>query len=285
MKRLLSLFLLLSLLVAVFSGTVSATGYEFSVSTETAKLTIQVNTGGGKGTVTGAGEYAIGSSVTVKAYPDMGYGFYGWSGEGDRFITSQLDYTFTITEDTVLFADFTTAPFEDICGRDYFYDAVVWAVDEGITTGTSKTAFSPLNTCTRGQVVTFLHRSAGSPWPHSPISPFIDVTGGEYYYDAVMWAVGSKITTGTSSTTFSPNAPCTRAQVVTFMWRANGCPKATNTDTPFTDVEPGTYYYDAVLWAVERGVTTGTSATTFSPDKTCTRGQIVTFLYRFTQPW
>ena len=113
-----------------------------------------------------------------------------------------------------------------------------------------------------------------------PESPFSDVTGGEYYYDAVMWAAGSKITTGTTPTTFSPHEGCTRAQVVTFLWRTFGKPAPTSNNNPFTDVPASAYYYDAVLWAVEMGITTGTTATTFSPEATCTRGQIVTFLYR-----
>lgn len=180
----------------------------------------------------------------------------------------------------LLFPTFAAgSPFEDVSPDDYFFDPVIWAAEEGITTGTSATMFSPHDNCTRAQVVTFLHRSVGCPMP-MPESPFSDVTGGKYYYDAVLWAAGSKITTGTTATTFSPNEPCTRAQVVTFLWRTSGCPKSASDKTPFNDVSASAYYYDAILWAVESGITTGTSATTFSPDATCTRGQIVTFLYR-----
>lgn len=232
------------------------------------------------GTVIGAGTYPAGTQVTVTAQPNDGFGFWGWSNEGDALITEDLRYTFTITEDTLLIADFFKAPFEDICGTDYFFDAVLWAVEEGITTGTSATKFSPKATCTRAQVLTFLWRSLGSPMPHSNESPFTDVTGGEYYYDAVMWAVGSGITTGTSDTTFSPKQGCTRAQVLTFIWRACGKPSPSSDYNPFTDVDPSDYYYEPILWAVEEGLTTGTSATTFSPKATCTRAQIVTFLYR-----
>ena len=171
-------------------------------------------------------------------------------------------------------------PFVDVKESDYYYEPVLWAVKNGVTTGTSPTTFSPNDPCTRAQVVTFLHRSVGCPMP-MPESPFSDVTGGEYYYDAVLWAAGSKITTGTTATTFSPHDPCTRAQVVTFLWRTCGEPAPTSNNNPFTDVSASAYYYDAVLWAVEQGITTGTSATTFSPEETCIRGQIVTFLYRY----
>lgn len=231
------------------------------------------------GTVYGAGTYAAGTEVTVTAIPNMGFGFWSWSNEGDAVITTDLSYTFVITEDTLLIADFFKAPFDDICSTDYYFEPIDWAVDEGITTGTSETTFSPNDECTRAQVVTFLHRSIGCPMP-MPESPFVDVTGGEYYYDAVLWAAGSKITTGTSANTFSPNASCTRAQVVTFLWRLFGCPTPTSGSNPFKDIDSSAYYYNAVLWAVEEGITDGTSLTTFSPDATCTRGQIVTFLYR-----
>lgn len=231
------------------------------------------------GTVTGEGTYPEGTEVTVTAKPNRGFGFWSWSGEGDNVLTEELSYTFTIYEDTVLIADFFKAPFEDICGTDYYFDPILWAVDEGITTGTTPTTFSPEDTCTRAQVVTFLHRSVGCPMP-MPESPFSDVTGGEYYYDAVLWAAGSKITTGTTPTTFSPHEGCTRGQVVTFLWRTFGKPAPTSNNNPFTDVPASAYYYDAVLWAVEMGITTGTTTTTFSPEATCTRGQIVTFLYR-----
>ena len=179
------------------------------------------------------------------------------------------------------FADTIANPFKDVKESDYFYDAVLWAVAEGVTTGTSSTTFSPNASCTRAQVVTFLHRAAGSPEPASSENPFKDVKESEYYYKAVLWAVEEGVTTGTSSTTFSPNASCTRAQVVTFLHRASGSPEPASSTNPFKDVAQGEYYSDAVLWAVEKGITTGTGDTTFSPNATCTRGQIVTFLYRY----
>ena len=175
----------------------------------------------------------------------------------------------------------TTNPFNDVKEGEFYYEAVLWAVnaDPQVTSGTSATTFSPNPTCTRAQVVTFLWRAKGCPEPKTNNNPFIDVKAGDYYYKAVLWAVENGITAGTSATTFSPNAGCTRAQVVTFLWRTEGQPKPNSSSNPFKDVKGG-YYYDAVLWAVEKGITAGTSATTFSPDATCTRGQIVTFLYR-----
>ena len=159
------------------------------------------------------------------------------------------------------------------------HDAIAWAVEKGVTTGTSETTFSPDSGCTRAQVVTFLWRAAGKPEPKSAVNPFTDVASDAYYRDAVLWALGEGITTGTSDTKFSPNAVCTRAQIVTFLWRFSGSKEAEKAAS-FSDVVPGAYYEKAVSWAAETGVTTGTSDTTFSPNSTCTRAQVVTFLYR-----
>jgi len=159
----------------------------------------------------------------------------------------------------------------------------MWAVEEGITSGTSANTFSPDTICTRAQVVTFLHRMIASPEPAAIDMPFADVKTGAFYYKPVKWALGSKITGGTSATTFSPDDNCTRAQVVTFLWRTAGQPKPNGKNNPFADVKSDSYYYDAVLWAVENGITGGTSADTFSPDSNCTRAQVVTFLYRFIE--
>ncbi len=169
--------------------------------------------------------------------------------------------------------------FADVGKNDFFYDAVEWAVANGVTTGVDATHFAPYASCTRAQAVTFLWRAAGSPAPKSEGMTFTDVKPGSYYCDAVLWAVENGITNGTSATTFSPDATCSRAQIVTFLWRSQKSPAA-GAANPFADVAAGAYYADAVLWAVEKGVTTGTSATTFSPEDNCTRGQIVTFLYR-----
>lgn len=127
--------------------------------------------------------------------------------------------------------------------------------------------------------MTFLWRAAGSPRPVSTVNPFTDVHYGDYFYQAVLWAVENGITMGTSATTFSPDATVTRAQVVTFLWRANGQPAAWNSG--FTDVSADAYYAKAVAWAVQNGITTGTGFGVFSPDAACTRAQIVTFLYRY----
>ena len=169
--------------------------------------------------------------------------------------------------------------FVDVKKDDFFFDAVNWAVDNGITTGTSATTFSPNGNCTRAQAVTFLWRAKGSPAPTATTTAFTDIVPGSFYYDAVLWAVENGITNGTSATTFSPDATCTRGQIVTFLHRSLNQPAA-GTNNPFTDVAADAFYANAVLWAVANNVTNGTSATTFSPDATCTRGQIVTFLYR-----
>lgn len=195
-------------------------------------------------------------------------------------LTALLLAVITVFIGTVPVASAADSSFTDITPGAYYYDAVLWAVENNITSGTSATTFSPNATCTRGQVVTFLWRSNGSPEPKTSSCPFSDVVSGAYYYKAVLWAVENNVTAGTSATTFSPNASCTRGQVVTFLHRAQGKPAISTTSCPFNDIKTGAYYYDAVLWAVENHVTAGTSATTFSPDSTCTRGQIVTFLYR-----
>lgn len=182
-----------------------------------------------------------------------------------------------------LFGDAETQPsqkgFNDVKSGDYFHDAVNWAVEKGITTGTSAMTFSPNASCTRAQIVTFLWRASGSPEPKTASNPFTDVAANAYYRKAVLWAVENSITTGTSATTFSPDAPCTRAQGVTFLWRANGS-KAASAAASFTDVASDAYYAPAVAWAAEQNVTGGVGNGLFSPDTTCTRAQIVSMLYR-----
>jgi len=178
-----------------------------------------------------------------------------------------------------LLTDTQYGSFVDVPTDAYYADAVAWAVEEGITTGTSSTTFSPKADCTRAQTVTFLWRAAGCPAPATTENPFTDVAEGTYYYDAVLWAVECGITTGTSETTFSPNATVSRAQTVTFLWRQAGSPVA-EVKNPFTDVAADAYYADATTWAVECGITTGMTETTFGPDNNCTRAQIVTFLWR-----
>ncbi len=174
-----------------------------------------------------------------------------------------------------------TELFTDVSNpSEYYYDAVYWARDKGITTGRTPTTFDPYAPCTRGQIVTFLWRMMGEPSPASSSNPFTDVKPGDYFYNAVLWAYHRGITTGKTATTFLPYSPCTREQCVTFLWRTAGKPGASGSN-PFGDVKAGTYYYDAVRWAVANGITTGRTATVFGVGQTCTRAQIVTFLYRY----
>jgi len=175
--------------------------------------------------------------------------------------------------------------FEDVKDPGKFYfDPVYWAfnADPQITKGTDDTHFGPDNACTRGHVVTFLWRAAGEPEPKSAKTPFTDLKPGAFYEKAVAWAVEEGITKGLSDTTFGPDATCTRGQIVTFLWRFKDEPAPKSTQTPFTDVNPNGFYMKAVAWAVEEGVTKGLSDTAFGPDATCTRGQVVTFLFRAT---
>ena len=166
--------------------------------------------------------------------------------------------------------------FTDVPANSWYAGAVAWAVEQGITSGTSDTTFSPNVSCTRAQMVTFLWRASGTP-EIGTTSPFSDVSADAYYYDAVLWAIEQGITGGTGDGKFSPDAPCTRAQMATFLWRANGSPEVTGT-TPFSDVSAETYYYNAVLWAYEQNITNGTGGGKFSPDAPCTRAQMVQML-------
>ena len=174
-------------------------------------------------------------------------------------------------------------PFSDVPAEEYYYAPVLWAVDNGITTGMTATTFVPEDTCTRAQIVTFLWRANGSPIPESSDNPFTDVPADAWYTNAVLWAVEQGITTGMTATTFEPDGTCTRGQVATFLWRAENQPTSAS-ENIFSDLASGAYYYDAVLWAVEKGITNGMGNGTFAPDETCTRGQIVTFLYRAMNP-
>ena len=169
--------------------------------------------------------------------------------------------------------------FEDVPAGAFYFDPVTWAVENGITTGATATTFNPNGDCQRAQVVTFLWRAAGSPEPTITENPFVDVPEDAFYYKAVLWAVESNITNGIDSTHFAPFALCNRAQVVTFLWRANGSPLAF-AENVFEDVKDGTYYKQAVLWAIEKGITNGISATEFGVENVCNRAQVVTFLYR-----
>ena len=232
-----------------------------------------------------------GSRVTVTVTPDSGYKL------GELVVTDRDgkkleltdkgngQYTFTMPSGKVeVAAEFVkeveVSPFADVATDAYYYDAVKWAVEKGVTNGVSETLFGPDQACTRAQIVTFLWRAAGSPEPKSG-SSFADVAADAYYAKAVAWAVENGITKGTSETTFHPDETCTRAQGVTFLYRALG--KLAAAQAGFTDVAADSYYADAVNWAAENGVTKGISETLFGPDGSCTRAQIVTFLYRAYQ--
>ena len=228
-----------------------------------------------------------GDTVTITVKPDSGYELDTLTvkdASGSKIkVKDKGDgkFTFTMPASKVTvsaeFAEIETLDFADVSTDAYYYEAVKWAAKKGITGGTGDGTFNPNGACTRAHIVTFLWRAAGSPEPKSTVS-FADVPAGSYYAKAVAWAVENGITLGTGDGTFSPNATCTRAQSVTFLYRALGT--APTTVNGFTDVTADAFYADAVAWAVESGVTNGTSASTFSPNNGCTRAQIVTFLYR-----
>ena len=170
-------------------------------------------------------------------------------------------------------------PFDDVEPGSFYETPVAWALERGITTGTSETTFSPLGQCQRAQVVTFLWRTFGSPEPATAANPFVDVKETDFYYKAVLWAVEKGITNGLDDTHFGPYAYCNRAQVVTFLWRSLGSPKVAGANA-FTDVEKGSWYELPINWAVENSITNGLSANEFGVNAICNRAQIVTFLYR-----
>lgn len=182
-------------------------------------------------------------------------------------------------------------PFSDVHENNFFYDAVAWAVKNEITRGTSATTFSPDNTCTRAQIVTFLWRLAGAPEPETAENPFSDVNEKAYYYKPVLWAVENGITKGTDADKFSPNAGCTRGQVVTFLHRYKGEPEPNYhlnpyedmSANPFVDVSEQNFFFKAVAWARTSLITNGVDESHFAPNAVCTRGQIVTFLFRMEQ--
>ena len=234
---------------------------------------------------------AKGALVTLTVDPDKGYVLDTLTvldGKDKEIKLTEKNgkYTFTmpaskVTVEAMFKAEQSTGKnlFIDVPAGSYYEDAVIWAVDKGITTGTSATTFNPNGICTRAQAVTFLWRAAGSPAAKSAVMPFADVKAGSYYETAVLWAVEQGITKGTSDTMFSPDATCTRAQIVTFLWRANGSPAASG-NSAFTDVASDAYYAAAVTWAEKNGVTGGIGGGLFGSGNNCTRAQIVTFIYR-----
>ena len=231
-----------------------------------------------------------GDTVTITPKPEAGYTveqILVTDKDGDPVkVTNNGDGTFSFTQPAgkvnveVTFMEDNSMLnfFVDVPAGAYYYDAVLWAAEKGITGGVDDTHFAPNSPCTRAQIVTFLWRAAGSPEPET-VSSFAYVPADSYYAKAVAWAVENGITTGTGDGMFSPDATCTRAQAMAFIWRSQKSAAADGVN-PFTDVAADAYYAGAVQWAVENGVTNGTSDTIFSPNTNCTRAQIVTFLYR-----
>ena len=249
--------------------------------------TIKATAGAG-GSISPSGNVSVreGRDQPFTITPDKGYAVANVKIDG-KSIGAVKSYTFENVSRThtieVIFMKANGNPqtgvFVDVATGSYYEDAVDWAVENGITQGTDDTHFAPDGICTRAQAVAFLWRAAGSPKLKTRTMPFTDVPAGSYYYDAVLWAVENGIAKGTSDTTFSPNMTCSRAQIVTFLWRSEKSPAA-GTANPFADVKSTAYYAGAVLWAVKEDITKGTTNTTFSPDADCTRAQIVTFLWR-----
>ena len=204
----------------------------------------------------------------------------GWS---DGTVIHLPGTEFRVEEDLILelvWRRDVNNPFVDVQEEDFFFEPVIWAVEKGVTNGTSPTTFSPSDHCMRAQVVTFLWRAMGAPEPEGLENPFEDVKETDYYYKAVLWALENGITAGMDETHFGPMEFCNRAQVVTFLYRTMGQPEVTAGENPFIDVESGSFYELSVLWAVGQGITNGLSETTFGPNEICNRAQIVTFLYR-----
>ena len=243
--------------------------------------TIKATAGAG-GSISPSGNVSVreGRDQTFTITPDKGYAVANVKIDGESVgVVTSYSFENVRKAHTIAVSFATIKIFVDVPAGSYYEDAVDWAVENGITKGTDDTHFSPDGICTRAQAVTFLWRTAGSPKPETRTMPFTDVPVGSYYYDAVLWAVENGITKGTSDTTFSPDATCSRAQIVAFLWRSEKSPAA-GTANPFADVKSTAYYADAVLWAVKEDITKGTTNTTFSPNADCTRAQIVTFLWR-----
>ena len=203
--------------------------------------------------------------------------FLGWyTADGELY-----DFSTPVTQEIWLYARWQDAPvFSDVPADSFYYEPVLWALENGITTGASATTFNPDGPCLRAQVVTFLWRAEGQPALTHYNNPFTDVGPNDFFFVPVQWAVAEGITNGTSATTFGSYDNCNRAAVVTFLWRAAGCPEPKALNNPFVDVKTTDFFYKAVLWAVENGITNGLDATHFGPTTNCNRAQVVTFLYR-----
>ena len=275
---------------AVSGLTRKSTGSDRDDSSSTPSYPVTSPSQADNGSVSASPKNAIqGSTVTVKVTPDSGYvvdEVTVTDNRGNEVKLTQTGagkYTFTmpagaVTVKPTFVRETEESPFRDVSERDYYYDAVRWAAEQGITTGTGTDLFSPSDPCTRGQMVTFLWRAAGSPDADGALT-FTEVADSAYYAPAVRWAVSVGITTGTGADRFSPDAPCTRGQMAAFLYRWQQSPAAAG-NNPFADVSEDDYYYAAVLWAYQNGVTQGVSANTFAPDTPCTRGQMAMFLYQ-----
>ena len=244
-------------------------------------------TAGTNGSISPSGWTSVrdGRDQTFTITPDKGYAVAKVLVDG-KSVGAVKSYTFkNVTKDHTIEAIFMksngnpqTGVFVDVAEGSYYEEAIDWAVEKGITNGVSSNMFAPNDPCTRAQIVTFLWRAAGSPAPKS-MSSFTDVPADAFYAKAVAWAVENGITSGTGEGKFSPNSTCTRAQAVTFLYRASGSP-AVSGKAEFSDVSTTAFYADAVAWAAKKGITTGIGGGLFGSDNDCTRGQIVTFLWR-----
>ena len=226
--------------------------------------------------------------VTLEAKPDPEHLFKMWyDAKTFQRLSKDAVYSFQLDRDVRVRAEFVERlPFEDVGAWDYFYEPVQWAIhhDPVITGGKDDTHFVPKDPCTREQIVTFLWKTLGAPEPETETNPFRDVKPGKYYYKAVLWANENGITGGVGDGKFGVGRTCTREQAVSFLWKAAGSPEPKSTELSFTDVKPGKYYCKAIAWAVENGVTTGSGGGKFGVGKTCTRAQIITFLYKAFGP-
>ena len=244
-------------------------------------------TAGTNGSISPSGWTSVrdGRDQTFTITPDKGYAVAKVLVDG-KSVGAVKSYTFkNVTKDHTIEAIFMksngnpqTGVFVDVAEGSYYEEAIDWAVEKGITNGVSSNMFAPNDPCTRAQIVTFLWRATGSPAPKS-MSSFTDVPADAFYAKAVAWAVENGITSGTGESKFSPNSTCTRAQAVTFLYRASGSP-AVSGKAEFSDVSTTAFYADAVAWAAKKGITTGIGGGLFGSDNDCTRGQIVTFLWR-----
>ena len=265
------------------------TGGSVGVGSYTPSYTVSVDKTE-NGTITVSPKSASkGSIVTITVKPDKGYTLetlraLDMSGYAMELTENNGRFTFKMPASAVIvkatFMDDNTMLnfFVDVKASDYFYDAVLWAAEKGVTSGADALHFSPNAPCTRAQIVTFLWRAAGSPAPKN-MSSFADVPADAFYAKAVAWAVENGITGGTGDGKFSPDATCTRAQAVTFLYRASGAP-AVSGNAAFSDVATNAYYAAAVKWAEKNGITGGIGGGLFGSNNNCTRAQIVTFLYR-----